>query len=133
MKSWVILFRGVGGATQLPVKRLKECLTDGGFKSVSTYVNSGNAVLASPLSRKAIVKKVSDICARDLGFTKAVYAVSHDDWSAIIAHNPFPEAAAAPTTLHAAILAAEPDPERVAALYKLGEGVSRIQIIALSR
>lgn len=129
MESFVIVFRGVGGATQLPVKRLKECLTDAGFKKVATYINSGNAVLASDLPRQAIVKRVAEICERKLDFTKAVYAVSREEWAAIIAKNPFPEAVAAPTTLHAAVLASAPDPARIAALNALGGGTDHILVI----
>ena len=44
---YIILFRGVGGATQLPTKPLREALTAAGFKDVATYINSGNAVLSS--------------------------------------------------------------------------------------
>lgn len=120
--AWVILFRGVGGATQLPVKQLKASLTAAGFRHVATYINSGNAVLVSPLSEAEVVARVAAVCARDLGFTKDIHAVSRDGWARLIDDNPFPDAAVAPTTLHAAVLAATPDPARVAALQALGSG-----------
>jgi len=47
--AYIVLFRGVGGATQLPVARLREVLPEAGFHNVSTYINSGNAVLSSRL------------------------------------------------------------------------------------
>ncbi len=37
MPTYIILFRGVGGATQLPVAPLREALTKAGFENVATY------------------------------------------------------------------------------------------------
>jgi hypothetical protein len=110
--AWVILFRGVGGAVQLPVKRLKDSLV-AGFDHVATYINSGNAVVTSALPREEVIRGVGDACARDLGLTKAVHVQTRDEWAELIARNPFPEAVAAPTTLHAAVPEARPDPTRV--------------------
>ena len=47
----------------------------------------------------------------------------------LIDSNPFPEAVAAPTTLHAAVLAREPDPDRVEVLRLLAQGKDRIEVI----
>ncbi len=129
MTAWVILFRGVGGATQLPVARLKESLASAGFGHVATYINSGNAVLASALSREEVVRSVGEACARDLGFTKAVHALTRDEWAELVASNPFPDAVAAPATLHAAVLSAEPDPARVKALQALAGGRGGIEVM----
>jgi hypothetical protein len=48
--AFILLFRGVGGATQLPTAPLREALTEAGFENVATYINSGNAILRSHLS-----------------------------------------------------------------------------------
>ena len=58
---FIILFRGVGGATQLPVKPLREKLADAGFGDVATYINSGNAVLVSDRSRDNTIDGVASI------------------------------------------------------------------------
>ena len=129
MTAWVILFRGVGGATRLPVGRLKDSLSSAGFDRVATYINSGNAVLTSPLTREGVIQTVSQACSRDLGFTKAVHALTREEWAELVARNPFPGAVTAPTTLHAAVLAAAPDPARVAALQALGRGHDRIEVV----
>ena len=50
--AYILLFRGVGGATQLPVAPLRDALTGAGFENVATYINSGNAVLRSHLPRR---------------------------------------------------------------------------------
>ena len=52
--AYILLFRGVGGATQLPVKPLREALASAGFENVGTYINSGNAWLSTKLSRRAM-------------------------------------------------------------------------------
>ena len=48
--AYIVLFRGVGGATQLPTAPLGEAPAEAGFENVATYINSGNAVLHSVLS-----------------------------------------------------------------------------------
>ena len=50
LTTYLLLFRGVGGAIQLPVAPLREALTKAGFKNATTYINSGNALVRSPLS-----------------------------------------------------------------------------------
>ena len=113
---FIVLFRGVGGATQLPVARLREALASAGFASVSTYINSGNAVLRSDQDEEETHRLVSHIARRDFDFTKDIMLVSRDAWRRIIDANPFCEAASQPTTLHVFVLSAAPGPENVEAL-----------------
>ena len=124
---YIVLFRGVGGKTQLPVGPLRQRLSEAGFDNVATYINSGNAVLKSALSRDAVAARVAGICAREFAFDKAVHVVSRAEWESLIAKNPFPAAVAVPKSLHAAILEAEPEPGRVEALRAVavaGEGIA---------
>jgi uncharacterized protein (DUF1697 family) len=116
---WIILFRGVGGSTQLPVAPLRRQLADAGFTKVATYINSGNAVVESDLPREALVKRIADICAREFGFHKDVHAVSLVDWEALVAANPVPDALIVPKFLLAAVLARDPEPENVESLRAL--------------
>src|SRR5215471_10973409 len=123
--AYVLLFRGVGGATQLPTAPLREALTEAGLENVATYINSGNAVLRSHLSREKVIASVAEICKSRFGFTKAILAPSLEEWSALIDNNPFPQAVATPTCLHAAVLAGKPAPEAVGRLQGFatdGEG-----------
>src|SRR4051812_4545536 len=103
--AYILLFRGVGGATQLPTAPLREALTAAGFENVATYINSGNAVLRSELPREEVIASVAAICEAKFGFTKAIFAPTLDEWSALIDNNPFPHAVEAPKSLHAAVLA----------------------------
>jgi uncharacterized protein (DUF1697 family) len=119
--AYVILFRGVGGATQLPVKPLKAALEAAGFSQVATYINSGNAVLRSSFSRDEVVSRVAEVCARQFAFKKAVFAVAAAEWAGLIAQNPFPDAADVGKLFHAAVLARDPEPAKVEALRALAE------------
>src|SRR5262245_45848261 len=101
---YLILFRGVGGKTQLPTKALREKLSKAGFENVATYINSGNAIVRSRLSRKNVIATIAEICRREFDFDKAIFAPTLEEWDEVIARNPFARAAAqAPTTVHAAL------------------------------
>ena len=126
---FVILFRGVGGKTQLPVKPLRESLTGAGFEEVATYINSGNVVLRSRLPREEVVETVAAVCAREFAFDKAVYAVTRAEWDEIIAKNPFPDAVAVPKFLHAAWLETAPAEGKVEALREFATAGERIAVV----
>jgi len=131
---YLILFRGVGGKTQLPVAKLREQLTKAGFENVATYINSGNAIVRSRLSRKQVIATIAELCRKHFNFDKAIFAPTLAEWDDVIARNPFPKAAAnAPTTVHAALLANAPkkeDVERIRALAVKGEDLKVIEGIA---
>ena len=124
---YLILFRGVGGKTQLPVQKLREKLTEAGFENVATYINSGNAIVRSKLSRKQVISTIADICRKEFNFDKAIFAPTLTEWDDLIVCNPFAKAAAAaPTTVHAALLENTPkkeDVERIRACVVKGEEI----------
>ena len=126
---YIILFRGVGGATQLPVKPLREALEAAGFGKVATYINSGNALLESDLARDKVIAKVAEICKREFGFDKEIYAVTRDEWRKLIDGNPFPDAVAVPKFLHAAVLDGTPDKARLEALRAVATDGERVEIV----
>jgi uncharacterized protein (DUF1697 family) len=105
---YILLFRGVGGATQLPTAPLREALSAAGFENVATYINSGNAVVRSALPREKVIAKVAKICKEQFAFEKAIFAPTLQEWVKLIQNNPFPQALATPKFLHAALLAERP-------------------------
>lgn len=131
---YLILFRGVGGKTQLPVQALREKLTAAGFENVATYINSGNAIVRSRLSRKQVVATIAKLCHAQFGFDKAIFAPTLAEWNDVVSRNPFAKAAAtAPTTVHAALLADTPkaeDVERIRSLAVKGEDLKVIEGVA---
>jgi uncharacterized protein (DUF1697 family) len=117
MPVYIVLFRGVGGATQLPVAPLREALAAAGFENVATYINSGNAVVKSHLPATKIVSTIAGICSSAFGFEKAIYALTLAEWDRIIANCPFQPAEG--KFLHAAWLERDPDPGKIEALSEL--------------
>ena len=115
LTTYLLLFRGVGGATQLPVAPLREALTKAGFKNATTYINSGNALVRSTLTREETIAKVAVLCKKKFGFDKAIFAPSAAEWAAVIQQDPFPQKAEG-KHVHAALLAEKPD---AAAIKKL--------------
>jgi len=127
---YLILFRGVGGKTQLPVQALREKLTAAGFDNVATYINSGNAIVRSRLSRKQVIAKIAELCRKHFNFDKAIFAPTLAEWDNVITRSPFVRAAAAaPPKVHAALLESAPraeDVERIRALAVKGEDIKVI-------
>lgn len=120
--AYILLFRGVGGATQLPTAPLREALAGAGFEDVATYISSGNAILRTPLAREEVISSVAKICKEKFGFAKAIYAPTLEEWEALVENNPFPDFAAG-KHLHAAILAGDPSNEAIERLRAhSGEG-----------
>ena len=125
MTCWIILFRGVGGDTLLPVQPLKAALIEEGFKSVVTYINTGNVVLTSNDRPKRVVERVARIALEHFGFSKHIMIVSRTEWAKLITQNPFPLAVSEPAKLHAYVLEREPDAEAVMALEQKAIGAVR--------
>jgi uncharacterized protein (DUF1697 family) len=131
---YLILFRGVGGKTQLPVQALRKKLTEAGFESVATYINSGNAIVCSRMNRKKVIATIAELCRQHFDFDKAIFAPTLAEWDDVIAQNPFAKAASsAPTTVHAALLESAPkveDIERIRACAVKGEAIEIIKGVA---
>lgn len=126
---FLLLFRGVGGKTQLPVAPLREKLVEAGFAKAATYINSGNALVLSDKTQKQTLGVVAELCRTAFGFDKDIYAVPAADWRARMAANPFPEATEPGRFLHMAVLAARPEPERLAALRAVAAPSERIEVV----
>src|SRR5438270_3843649 len=126
--AYILLFRGVGGATQLPVAPLREALTSAGFENVATYINSGNAVVRSHLSRGQVIATAARVCEQRFGFTKAIYAPTLGEWEALIANNPFPGFKEG-KHVHAAVLAGVPPRGAVEALREHAVEGEAIEVV----
>ena len=127
---YLVLFRGIGGKTQLPVQALRERLTKAGFENVATYINSGNAIVRSRLSRKQVIATIAQLCRKHFDFDKAIFAPTLAEWDDVITRNPFPKAVTnAPTAVHAVLLDCAPkaeDVKRIRAYAVKGEAIEII-------
>lgn len=92
-KAYVVLIRGinVGGKNKMPMARLKECLEQLGFSSVSTYIASGNVVLESDKRvdeiRTRIEKALPERFKLDDELLR-VLVLNLDQFQAVIANKP---------------------------------------------
>jgi uncharacterized protein (DUF1697 family) len=130
MTVYVLLFRGVGGKTQLPTKPLREGLTALGFENVGTYINSGNAYLKTSKPRAEVLRATQQLCAAEFGFDKEIYAVSLPEWRKLIANNPFAkQAEQTPTYVHAAVLAGKPEAKSLASIRSYAVPGEQIEVV----
>lgn len=130
-ETYIILFRGVGGATQLPTAPLRAALTEAGFGNVATYINSGNAVVTSGKKREAVVRAIADLARARFGFDKDIHAMTTAEWRKLIDANPFPHAAG--KFLHAAVLGGTPPEgalEKIRAVAVDGEAIEVVGQVA---
>ncbi len=128
MTTWIVLFRGVGGATLLPVKPLAKALVEEGFEGVRTYINSGNVVLKSPDTAEQIIKRIGPIVLKQFDFSKEILVASSEEWEKLIAENPFPAVVSEPTKLHAYLMKKQPDAAAIDALQSKADGPDEFQI-----
>ena len=124
MTVYIILFRGVGGATQLPTKPLREALTTAHFFKRCRDLHQQRQCnhIIEEERRKRGEGGGEDLRQQEFGFDKAIYAVAREEWRELIENNPFPDALSVPKFLHAAVLDGKPAKEKVEALRALGEG-----------
>ena len=126
--TYLLLFRGVGGPVQLPVAQLRAALTKAGFKQATTYINSGNALVRSTLSREETLAKVAEICRKKFNYERPIFAVTAAEWAAVIKNDPFPDKAEG-KHVHAVLLAGKPDPAAITKLKDLAVGDEDLKLV----
>ena len=128
LTTYLLLFRGVGGATQLPVAPLREALTKAGFKNATTYINSGNAIVRSSLSREETIAKVAAICKKKFGFDNPIFAPTLAEWEAVIKNDPFPNKTEG-KHVHAVLLAEMPKPDAIKKIKAIAVGKEDLKVV----
>ena len=92
----IALLRAVNvGGRSVAMADLRAMLTDLGHDNPRTLLQSGNAVFAANAKTlaAALEKKLEAEAQRRFGFAVAFMLRSAAEWSALIASNPFPDAA----------------------------------------
>ena len=94
-KRWIALFRGVnvGGNNKLPMKELTARMLEAGLLDVKTYIASGNVVFRAAGEEEALEKRIATLVEASFGFRPAVFALAPERLDAVIANNPFKNAA----------------------------------------
>lgn len=111
MKSWLALLRGinVGGRNMVPMKDLAAALERAGFRSVRTYIQSGNVLFRSRTgSAGTLGRRIAGIVKKSFGCEPQVMVVSQQQLEAAVRGNPFPAAHRNHKLLHIFFLAESP-------------------------
>jgi len=105
--SYVALLRGinVGGRNSLPMKALRTAFEDLGCENVRTYIQSGNVVFRFSKSTKKLGQHLAASINSDFGFQPSVLILKEDDFSNVVASNPFVKCDVEPKNIHVAFLA----------------------------
>jgi uncharacterized protein (DUF1697 family) len=119
MAKYAVLLRGVnvGGHGKLAMTDLRRVLESLGYTDVSTYLQSGNAVITSDDDDpERVSRRIQESLLRELDMSPSVLIRTGAELTTVVTDNPFPEAAAQPKLLHVVFLSAQPHPEQVAAI-----------------
>jgi uncharacterized protein (DUF1697 family) len=119
MTRYALLLRGVNVGTKnsLPMAELSTMLETIGCTDVRTYVQSGNAVLATKLGAAALTKAIERALQRYMGRPIATTLRTHKQLKAIVGANPFAKVATNPANLCVTFLSHAPTKSELAPLY----------------
>jgi uncharacterized protein (DUF1697 family) len=94
MTAFIALLRAVnvGGTGKLPMGDLKEICESSGFRSVRTYIASGNVIFESKLNETAVRKALEKRLLSYAGKPVAVMVRTAAEMAQVLAENPFPDA-----------------------------------------
>lgn len=95
MHTYIALLRAVnvGGTGKLPMADLRAMCEAAGFTQVRTYIASGNVVLRSAGTAGQVKATLEAALARYAGKPVGVFVRTGAEMAAVLAANPFPEAA----------------------------------------
>lgn len=132
MNRYITLLRGinVAGKNKLVMADLKAAVSELGFSTVATYLNSGNLILSSDITDPTeISAQIKAMISRNFKVDIPVYTLLQADLEAILAHAPvwwgdsdktiydnliFVLPPLSPTDIHDEIGLPQPDYEKVA-------------------
>jgi uncharacterized protein (DUF1697 family) len=110
VKTYVALLRGVnvGGKNLVPMRELRSLLTSLGHEDVVTYIQSGNAVFASPRPERVIAAELEQRIEAAFGIRVSALLRTRRQLADVAAGNPFLGTDADFSKLHVVFLSDEP-------------------------
>jgi len=120
MGVFIALVRAIGPAThaRMSMQALRDGCEAAGLKRVTTFIATGNVIFESRRSAAAVQAIVEGVLC-SFGLTNDVVLRKPGELAAVIAADPFPDAAAArPSALAVCFLAATPDGNALAQLLR---------------
>lgn len=115
MAAYIAMLRGinVSGQKAVRMERLRESCGALGFRSIQTYVQSGNIVFVEgKKSAASLSKSISQAILRDFGFQVPVLVRTSEEMRDVIERNPFlGERGVDPSKLYVTFLSEAPSPK----------------------
>lgn len=131
MTTCIALLRGinVGGHMKVVMSDLRALLIRAGFADARSLLNSGNLVFRGKTQPGARLERLLETEAQErLGLRTDFFVRTAAEWAAVVAHNPFPEAAERdPGHLLVMCLKQAPAARQVAALQAAIQGPERVR------
>ena len=130
MKTYVVLLRGVNvsGKNIIKMAVLKEILIDNNFKNATTYIQSGNIILSSDLSKEAVSNKIQQLIIDHFQLQIAVFCLDLNEMETALQNNPFIENIE-PNKLFFTFLNEEPAADFLADLEKIDYATDQFKVI----
>jgi len=125
MRTWIALLRGVNvvGKNKLPMKEFAATLERAGFRSVRTYIQSGNVIFQSAGgTAPTLASRISQLILEEFGFAPQVMVITGDELARAVRGNPFPAAHKDHKSLHLFFLSERPTKADLGALARLDAG-----------
>jgi uncharacterized protein (DUF1697 family) len=119
------MLRGVNvlGKNKLPMRELAAALEDAGFKSVRTYIQSGNVVFRSARgTARTLSARIEGLVLERFGFSPRVVVITAGELGAAIRGNPFLEAQRDHKCLHLYFLSEKPTKPDLGSLSRIEAG-----------
>ena len=131
MSHRIILFRGMNtGGVRAPVGEQRAMAQAMGLKNPRTLQASGNLVVESGKATAALEADIEAAMDKTFGLKIAAMARTPEQWSALIAANPFPkEAAAHPAKVLAMVMKDDIKPGALEACRALAEGGEAVEAV----
>ena len=130
MKTYVVLLRGVNvsGKNIIKMAVLKTVLIDNDFQNVTTYIQSGNIILSSDLSKEAVSKKIQQLINDHFQLQIAVFCLDLNEMETVLQKNPFTDNIE-PNKLFFTFLNEEPAADLLADLEKIDFATDQFKVI----
>jgi uncharacterized protein (DUF1697 family) len=119
----------LAGRNRLSMPQLREALDEAGFEDVSTYVQSGNVVLASKASPKRVRSDVERLLADRFGLDIDVVVRTRAELAKVVERNPLAKVAKNPKLYQVTFLESAPGPRLVKELEAAAKAKEQVVLV----
>jgi uncharacterized protein (DUF1697 family) len=111
------------GKRQVPMRDLVASLQNAGYRSVRSYIQSGNIVFQSGKgTARSLGTQIAKLILDGFGFEPSVMLLNQEELADAVRNNPFPRANDDPKSFHLCFLAGSPANPDLEALTRLKAG-----------